>query len=131
MTILVHKPYLVKVIPKGVINTQNFDHVVYGWPRTAICNYLLTYTVLQDGQFTKLSEWKWFFTFFSYFGLLFFENVFRFGLQFDQKYKKIFWRKIFLWNSIVPGIHATFLWVPVNFHTFLGPSFEAYKLKLI
>ena len=35
MTILLHKPYLVKVSTKGggvVKNTQKFDHVVYGWP---------------------------------------------------------------------------------------------------
>ena len=31
-TILLHKPYLVKVTTKGVKNTQKFDHVVYGWP---------------------------------------------------------------------------------------------------
>ena len=35
MTILLQKPYLVKVItkwggPEGVYNTQKFDHVVYG-----------------------------------------------------------------------------------------------------
>ena len=34
MTILLHKPYLVKVTTKGkgVQNTQKIDHVVYGWP---------------------------------------------------------------------------------------------------
>ena len=30
MTILLHKPHLVKVTMKGIKNTQNFDHVVYG-----------------------------------------------------------------------------------------------------
>ena len=38
MIILLHKPYLVKVTTKGrggVKNTQNFDHVVYGWPLSA------------------------------------------------------------------------------------------------
>ena len=30
MTILLHKPHLVKVTMKGIKNTQKFDHVVYG-----------------------------------------------------------------------------------------------------
>ena len=40
MTILWHKPYLVKVTTiwgRGVKFTQNFDHVVYGWPHRQRC----------------------------------------------------------------------------------------------
>ena len=43
MTILLHKPYLIKVTTKGegVKNTQKIDHVVYGWPLTFYVKFQL------------------------------------------------------------------------------------------
>ena len=49
MTILLHKPYLVKVITKGGggQNAQKFDHVVYGWPLDLKC-WLVVHKCIED-----------------------------------------------------------------------------------